>query len=427
MLSGQTVQNVADLDLATVDLTDAAWFADGPPHALFARLRAEDPVHRNPLPDGTFCWAVTRHADVSAISRDTATFSSSRAGIFLHPDQVIPLALTQNLLLYKDPPEHTKYRSIMQTAFTPHTVAKLEDAVRERVTRTIDRFIENGSCDFVDDVAIPVPLGVLTELMGVPEEDIPQFMEWTEQIEHAQRAPEPAAASETFVHMAGYLHGQIERQMDEGVEESLVMRMRAAEVDGNKLDDSEILVFFGLLAFAGNDTTRNTTATGMYELLKRPEVYAELVADPSLVPAAVEEILRYTTVVQWFNRTATTDTTVNGVDIAEGDRVLIWYASASHDEEVFDDPQTFDIHRVKPEHKAFGGGGRHFCLGAGLARLELKVLFEELTRRLPDLAPAGDVERLPSSWAHGLTKMPVTFTPGPREASWHSGRGGVDG
>ena len=400
------------VELASVDLTDAAWFADGPPHALFARLRVEDPVHWNPLPDGSGCWSVTRHADVSAISRDTATFSSHRAGIFLHPDQVVPLALTRNLLLYKDPPEHTKYRLILQKAFTPHTVAALEDAVRARVKWTLDAVIGAGRCDGVDDIAIPIPLGVLTELMGVPDEDTAKFAAWTEQIEFAQRAPGPEAANEVFVEMAGYLHGQIERQATEGLEDSLVMRLRAAEVDGNRLDDAEILVFFGLLAFAGNDTTRNTTATGLLALLERPEVYAELVADPSLIPAAIEEILRWTSVVQWFNRTATTATQIAGTPIAEGDRVLMWYASASRDEAVFEDPQTFDIHRAKPDHKAFGGGGRHFCLGAGLARLELRVIFEELTRRMPDLAQTGPAERLPSSWANGLVSLPLSFSPG---------------
>jgi cholest-4-en-3-one 26-monooxygenase len=406
----------AEVELASVDLTDASWFAEGPPHELFARLRAEDPVHRNPLPDGTHCWSVTRHADVSAISRDTETFSSHRAGIFLHPDQVVPLALTQNLLLYKDPPEHTKYRLILQKAFTPHTVAALEDAVRTRVTKTIDKVIEQGHCDFVRDIAIPIPLGVLTELMGVPDEDIPKFADWTEKIEYASRAPEPAAASEVFVEMAGYIHGQIERQTAEGLADSLVMRLRAAEVDGSKLDDAEILVFFGLLAFAGNDTTRNTAATGTLALLERPDTYAELVADPALIPGAVEELLRWTSVVQWFNRTATKDTEVAGTPISEGERVLIWYASASRDEDAVEDPQTLDIHRAKPDHKAFGGGGRHFCLGAGLARLELKIVFEEVTRRMPDLELAGEIERLPSSWAHGLVSMPVKFTPGAREA-----------
>lgn len=192
------------------------------------------------------------------------------------------------------------------------------------------------------------------------------------------------------------------------------MKLRAAEVDGERLTDPEILVFFGLLAFAGNDTTRNTLATGMHTLLQHPEQLQELVDDPALIPAAVEEILRYTTVVRWFMRTATKDTELAGEQIAEGDRVVMWYASASFDDEVFDDPTTFDIHREKPEHKAFGGGGRHFCLGAGLARAELRIALEEITSRMKDLQLAGDVERLPSSWANGLVKFPVTFTPGER-------------
>lgn len=400
------------VDLTEIDIIDSKWFEDGTPHELFARMRAEAPVRWNPLSDGTGCWCVTKHADVSTVSRDTETFSSFRAGIFLHPDQVIPLDLTRNLLLYMDPPQHTKYRLILQKAFTPNTVRALEDAIRARVVKTIDKFVADGEADIVDDLAVPIPLGVLTELMGVPEEDIKQFEEWTEEIEAAQRAPEPNAATEVFVHMAGYLHATIERQAAEGNDETLVMKLRAAEVEGEKLTDPEILVFFGLLAFAGNDTTRNTLANGLHALLQHPDQLQALIDDPTLIPNAVEEILRYTSVVRWFNRTATKDTELNGQAIAEGDRVILWYASASFDEEVFEDPTAFDIHRAKPDHKAFGGGGRHFCLGAGLARAELRIALEEITQRLPNLQQAGDVERIPSSWANALVKLPVTFTAG---------------
>ncbi|HEX4108708.1 MAG TPA: cytochrome P450 [Solirubrobacteraceae bacterium] len=404
-----------EVDLAEVDLMDVNWFREGPPHELFARMRAQAPVRWNPHPlpagDGDGFWSITRHADVSAVSRDFETFSSHEKGIFLHPDQVVPLDLTRNLLLYKDPPEHTKYRKILQTAFVPRTVAALEDAVRARVTRVIDRVIEQGHCDFAADIAVHVPLGVLTELMGVPDEDIPRFYEWTEAIEAAQRAPEPNAAAPTFMAMAGYLHEQIARQAAAGGE-TLVTRLREAEVDGETLDDNEILVFFGLLAFAGNDTTRNTTAAGMYTLLQHPEQMAAMRSDPSIIPAAIEEILRYTTVVQYFVRTAKVDSEIGGRAIAAGDRVMMWYASASRDEDVFEDPQRFDITREKPDHKAFGGGGRHFCLGAGLARLELKVIFEEVLRRMEDLRLDGEIARLPSPWAHMLTRLPVTFAPG---------------
>jgi len=404
------------VDLAVVDLMDPAWFADGPPHELFARMRAETPVRWNELPDGSGFWSLTRHADIAAVSRDYTSFSSWRQGIFLNPDQVVPLDLTRNLLLYKDPPEHTKYRAILQTAFTPHTVAKLEDAVRRRITRVVDAVIERGECDFAREIAVPVPLGVLSELMGCPDEDIPRLLSWTDRIEQAQRSPEPAAATEVFVEMAGYLHEQIARQAAAGDGESLVMRLREAKVDGEQLDDNEILVFFGLLVFAGNDTTRNTAAAGMSTLLEHRDQLEELVADPALIPAAVEEILRWTSVVQWFARTAKADTQIGGQAIAEGERVVMWYSSGSRDEDVFDRPGSFDIHRPRPDHDAFGGGGRHFCLGAGLARLELRVLFEELTRRMPDIAAAGPPARLVSNWANMTTSLPVRFTPGERLA-----------
>ena len=195
----------------------------------------------------------------------------------MNPDQVMPLDVNRNLLLYKDPPEHTKYRLILQTAFTPKTV-KVEDDIRALVTRTIDKFAAAGEADLAKDLAIPVPLGVL-EMMGLPEEDTDRLFEWTEKIEESQRSPEPASAVETFMEMAAYLHEQIARQAEEGVEDSLVMRLRAAEVEGEKLDDSEILVFFGLLVFAGNDTTRNTLASGLNTLLDQPDQLAELRAD----------------------------------------------------------------------------------------------------------------------------------------------------
>jgi cholest-4-en-3-one 26-monooxygenase len=400
--------------LDQVDLMDLKWFADGPPHALFARMRANEPVRWNALPDGSGFWSLTRHEHIAAVSRDTSTWSSWRAGIFLNPDQVLPLDVNRNLLLYKDPPEHTKYRLILQKAFTPHSVAILETAIRARVSRTIDAVIERGECDFVHDIAVPVPLGVLAELMGLPDADIPQLYSWTERIEESSRSPEPAAAGEAFMEIAAYLHEQIQIQTERGEEDTLVMRLRAAEVDGAKLDDPEILVFFGLLVFAGNDTTRNTAAGGMLALLEHPDQLAQLRADPAKIPAAVEEILRYTSVVNFFARTASTDTEIAGQPIAQDEKVVLWYTSASRDEAVFEDPDRFDIGRGASDHMAFGGGGRHFCLGAGLARLELRVLLEEVTRRIDGLERAGEVTRLPSAWANSLLTLPVRFVPGER-------------
>ena len=405
------VATIEQVDLKTVDIMDPAWFADGPPHELFARMRAEAPVRWNETADGGGFWSLTRHADVAAVSRDNESFSSHKAGIFLHPDQVAPLDLNRNLLLYMDPPDHTKYRKILQTAFVPNTVKKMSDQTRARVTRVIDEVIENGSCDFVNDIAVPVPLGVLMSMMGLPDEDFQKLFEWSEAIEAAQRAPEPNAALETFGEMAGYLHEQIQRQAEDGGE-SLVTKLREAEVDGQRLTDEEILVFFALLEFAGNDTTRNTTATGMLALIENRDQWQKLCDDPELIPNAIEEILRYTSVVNWFARTATRDTEIAGQPIKEGEKVVMWFTSASRDEDIYDDPQRFDITRSEHDHKAFGGGGRHFCLGSGLARQELTILFEELSKRMPEIELAGEVERVPSSWAHGLHSMPVTFSPG---------------
>ncbi len=403
---------IDDLDLAEVDLFDLRWHRDGPPHELFARMRREAPVRWNPLPDGSGCWTVMRHADVASVSRDYETFSSHEGGVFLHPDQVLPLDVTRNLLLYMDPPTHTKYRAILQNVFTPHAVRALEEPIRARVTRTIDAFIERGSADVATDVAVPIPLGVLTDLLGIPDSDHERFLRWTSGVEAATRSPEPAAAVEPFTQLAGYLGEQIERQSAEGRTDTVLARLRDAQIDGRPITDVEILVFFGLITFAGHDTTRNTTTNGMLALLEHPDALAQLKADPSLIVGAVEELLRWTSVVQWFNRTAMRDAELDGQRIRKGDRVVLWYTSASRDEAVFDEPDRFDIHRFKPDHDAFGGGGRHFCLGAGLARLDLAIIFEELIGRLEKVRLAGPVQRVPNTWSNVIESLPVTFVPG---------------
>lgn len=406
---------IAELPLDQVDLFDERLHRDGPPHALLAALRAEGPVRWNPLADGTGCWTVLGHAEVARASRDFATFSSHAGGVFLHPDQVAPLDFARNLLLFMDPPQHTCYRQILQSAFTPHAVRAMEDQVRARVTRAIDAFSERGSADLVAELAVPVPLGVVCDLLGVPDEDVELFLGFTEDLEAATRSPIPGTGLEPIGRLGAYLAQLLERQTAEGRDDTIVARLRDATVDGRPLTDAEIIVFFALLAFAGHDTTRNTTSGGILALLRHPDQLAELVADPSLVPGAVEEILRHTSVVQWFARTATCDTELGGQLIRQGDRVALWYTSASRDAALFDRPDAFDIHRDKPDHDAFGGGGRHFCLGAGLARLELRIVFEEVTRRLRDLRLAGEPARIVSSWTNALTRLPVTFTPGPRE------------
>jgi cytochrome P450 len=256
----------------------------------------------------------------------------------------------------------------------------------------------------------------VTELLGVPEEDFDRFLSWTTQVEEATRAAEPEAAMDVFGHLAGYLNEQIARQSAEGRTDTILAKLRDAQVDGRPLNDLEVLVFFALLAFAGHDTSRNTVSSGLLALMQHPQALAELRRDPSLTPAAVEEILRWTSVVQWFSRTAMCDTELGGQRIAAGDRVALWYTSASRDEKVFEEPDRFDIHRARPDHDAFGGGGRHFCLGAGLGRLDIAVILEETIRRLDGLRLDGEVGRIPSHWTNALSSLPVSFTPGAREA-----------
>jgi cholest-4-en-3-one 26-monooxygenase len=409
-----TTSDERDTDLTTVDPMDRTLHEQGPPHELFARMRTECPVHPGTGPDGNRFWSVTRDEDVTAVSRDPATFSSHRGGVFLHPDQVAPLDFLRQVLLFKDPPEHRNYRRILASVFTPKAISAMEDQVRAVVTDAIDRVIEEGRADFVRDIAVPVPLRVLAGLLGIPDGDVDQLYEWTHQIERAQQSDEPAGATQVFGEMVGYLHQQVERQLGEG-EDSLVVRLQNAEVDGQRLAPEEILTFFGLLVFAGNDTTRNTAATGTLALL-RHGLWSTLRDQPDIAPRAVEEILRWTTVVKYFARTATGDTEIDGQAVAEGEKVVTWFTSASRDADLNEDPDRFDITREKAQHRAFGGGGPHMCLGNQLARLELRVLFEELPRRMPDLALDGEAEFLGSNWAHALTSLPVTFTPGPREA-----------
>ena len=399
-------------------LTELATFDDGVPHALFDELRDEPPGPSGTTPEGERMVSVCRHAEIAAISRDTGTFSSHRAGIFPNKDAVFSLDLTRNLLLFKDPPEHTKFRKILQTAFVPNSVNPLEDRIRATFSEQLDAVIDRGSCDFVTEIAVPYPLKVLSDLMGLPRSDLPTLTDWIDRIEAAQISQVSDEAAPVMAEMAPYLLEQIQRQKQEGGD-TLVTKLAEAEVDGESLTDAEILVFFGLLVFAGNDTTRNTLSGGMRALLEHPDQLELLRAEPERIPAAVEEILRWTSVVNYFCRTATTDTEVGGCPVHEGEKVMIWYAAGSRDPEIVDEPHRFDVTREDVSHMAFGGGGRHFCLGAGLARLELRIAFEELLGRLSEIRLAGEPERLRSTWANAHTSLPIEFTPAPKHPKEH--------
>ena len=412
-----TTEDFTDIDLNTVDLTDLRFFESGPPHALFARMRNEPTPHWNPVQgDEPGFWSFTKAADIAAISRDPATFSSARGGVFTTTQGAVPIDVLRVVILGMDPPQHTKVRNIVQAVFTPKLIRQKADDVRRTVTELIDEVIERGECDFVDDIAVELPLRVIADMLGVPQGDRRQLFAWTNKLSKAAATADPELGLGALMEIGGYLTAiTAERAANPG--DDLISRMIAAEVDGERLSEAEITYFFALLMFAGNDTTRNTASGGMRALIEHDTEYRKLVADPAGVGNAVEEMLRWVSPIVYFTRVAQKDTTVGDHPVKEGERVALWYPAGSRDPELNDDPERFDISRNKPAHQAFGGGGAHFCLGNPLARLELTTLFEEIARRMPDMRSTGNVTRLVSNFSNELTSMPVAFTPGPRSAT----------
>lgn len=412
-----TTEDFTDIDLSTVDLTDLRFFESGPPHALFARMRNEPTPHWNSVQgDEPGFWSFTKAADIAAISRDPATFSSARGGVFTTTQGAVPIDVLRVVILGMDPPQHTKVRNIVQAVFTPKLIRQKADDVRRTVTELIDEVIERGECDFVDDIAVELPLRVIADMLGVPQDDRRQLFAWTNKLSKAAATADPELGLGALMEIGGYLTAiTAERAANPG--DDLISRMIAAEVDGERLSEAEITYFFALLMFAGNDTTRNTASGGMRALIEHDTEYRKLVADPAGVGNAVEEMLRWVSPIVYFTRVAQKDTTVGDHPVKEGERVALWYPAGSRDPELNDDPERFDISRNKPAHQAFGGGGAHFCLGNPLARLELTTLFEEIARRIPDMRSTGNVTRLVSNFSNELTSMPVAFTPGPRSTT----------
>lgn len=393
-----------------IDLLDLAHFeAGGPPHELFARLRREAPVHRHAEQDGPGFWAVTRYDEVVEVSRDSATYSSFAGGTMVADATPEQLFVVRQMMLNMDPPQHTKLRALINKGFTPRMVAQLHERIGELARAIVDRVAQRGECDFVTDVAGELPSYVIAELMGIPLDDGRELYRLTERMHTADRSPEGLAdGAQAIFEMMSYANG-IRAEKRERPANDIASTLLAAEVDGEKLTDLEFDMFFLLLINAGGDTTRNLVAGGMLELLRRPDALAALRAEPRLLPGAIEEMLRFCSPVVHFRRTATRDAVLGGQPIAAGDKVVIFYASANRDETVFPDPDTFDIGRSPNEHVAFGGGGVHFCLGANLARVEIRALFTEVLSRLHDMELAGPVERLRSNFINGPRHMPVRF------------------
>jgi len=409
--------------LDDINLLDRDVFANGVPHEWFTYLRAHHPVFRHPEPHGPGFWVLSKHADVRAVSRDPVTYSSDqdRGGVTPLEEPETPIAdAGVKVLIAMDPPEHTRYRKLVSHGFTPRMMKMLEPHVRELAARILDRAIAKGSCDFVVDVAAQLPVEVIAELIGVPREDRHKIFDWTNRL-IGEEDPEYFVGADQMrqaqVEMFMYVRELCEQRRSEP-RDDIMTELLQAEMDGDKLTDLELNAFFMFLSAAGNETTRNAASHGLQAFLENPGEYDKLVQDPErLIGSATEEILRWASPVMYLRRNVTADTELRGQALRAGDKVSVWYASANRDEDIFDDPFRFDIERQPNEHVAFGGGGPHFCLGASLARMELRVLFEELTRRVPVLRTLGPPVPLRSNIVAGIKHLPVDLGASPARSS----------
>jgi cytochrome P450 len=395
-------------------VTERENWPDGPPYELFKRLRSECPVHwtsritEYPEEDGF--WSITTADDVHTVSRDFETYSSERGGITAVTDAVMPLELVRAMFIGMDPPKHDRLKALFQRGFTPKRIAAHEDAIREITIGALDRLEGREECDLVTDVAQPVVSRVIGSFMGLSPDDDEIWARLMNQMLGAGDPDlNPEGPKTVMERDVPELFARCQRLIDERRErptEDLTSVLVHAEIDGSKLEEHEIVMGFFLLMAAGNDSTKATYCSGMRALLENPEERAKLLADPSLIPSAVEESLRMFPAFAHFRRTATRDTELNGSTIREGEKVVMWYVSSNRDETRYDDPDRFDVTR-NPEHQAFGAGGRHFCLGTALARLELRILMGETLRRYPEMELAGRPAYAESPFINQLKTLPV--------------------
>ncbi len=389
---------------------------DGPPHELFAELRGQCPVHwtsrATEYPEAPGYWSVTTAEDVHTVSRDWETYSSATGITAINA--VFPLELTQAMFIGMDPPKHDRLKALFQGGFTPRRIAAHEDAIRAIAAKVLDRLEGRESCDLVEEVAQPIVSRVIGSFMGIAEED---DIIWARLMNSSLAAGDedlspggPQAVVERDIPEIFERCGRLIAERRENPTEDLTSVLVNAEVDGEKLEEHEIVMGFFLLMAAGNDSTKATYCSGMRALMENPEQMRMLVEDPALVPEAVEESLRMFPAFAHFGRTATKDTVLHGQEIKKGDRVAMWYVSSNRDETRFEDPDRFDITR-KADHQAFGAGGRHFCLGTALARLELRVMIEETLKRYPEMRMEGSYAYAESPFVNQLKTLPVRLRP----------------
>ncbi|HXR37145.1 MAG TPA: cytochrome P450 [Candidatus Binataceae bacterium] len=406
-------------------LNDPDFFLAGDYHAVLRELRQRDPVHWCQGKDGWDFWSLTRYEDCRMVYRQPERFCSAR-GIVLPAEPRVagpnPVDYGNGLMLIStDPPRHNRVRKVVSNAFTPRAIGLREERFVAIADELIDEVAPRGQCDLVVDLAAQMPTAVICEMMGVPRPDWKYMIRLGNmsvggtdpeyQVEGSMRATQRQALDEIFAYFGRLID---ERRGKGGTD--LVSMLANGEVDSERLSDQEALFNCFLLLNGGLETTRNAISGGILELMHHPGDCTDLRADPTLMPAAVEEVLRWTSPITHMMRTAVTDTEIRGRRIGNGQKVVMWNISANRDEEVFPEPYRFDIRRTPNDHLAFGYG-EHFCLGASLARLELNVMLQQLLRRLPDLELAGEVQRLRSHIVAGIKHMPVRFTPTSRAAA----------
>jgi len=398
-------------DPQTIDIYDPDGYVAAAPHEVFAYLRREHPVFRQEMPDGTFYWAVMRHADVVEVSREPLRFSAQVGGVVLEDMPPERLEQSKNMLLMMDPPRHTALRKEVAHLFKARAIAQLEAAIRKVSREILDRAGEQRDVEFVHEVAANLPSQVFGEMMRIPEADRADINRWAELSTSGTDPdvnPDGYAGgdqSEGSVQMAAYGYEYaVRRRTEEG--DDLGLALLRTEVDGQPMTDLEFAFFFVQLVTAGNDTTRTMISSGLYELLHHPEQMEMLRADRALIPTAIEEILRYANPLHYFRRTATEDTAIAGQPIAAGEKVAMIYTSANRDERVFTDPDRFDITRSPNPHLSFGIA-EHFCLGVHLARLEGRVFFDEMLTRFPAIEQTGDAARFRSNLNNALKTLPI--------------------
>jgi cytochrome P450 len=410
------------IDLEALDVSDLSLWSDGPPHDVFDALREEAPLHWSELGDFPWesgFWSVVRFDDIAAVGRDHETFSSDRSIIVVDklepdPEKPDPLDLAANMMITQDPPRHDRLKALVQRAFTPKRALDHTERMREIINLVFDRALErhpDGRLDLVQDVGVFVPAMVIGDMLGAPREDAEQLVDWTNRtsaFEDPRMVPDLGEVWRALEEFIPYVNSMIEERQANPTDD-LTTAFIEAEVDGDRLSHEEVLMFFFLLMVAGNDSTRAVFTSGIKNLLEDPEQMDLVRSGAVPLEQVVEEFVRYNPAFAYMRRTATRETEVAGQRVATGDKLAMWYVAGNRDPGYFDDPHRFDVRRDPNPHQGFGGGGRHFCLGAGLARLELKLWIEETLRRFGEIGLDGDCERVSSTFLNQYRTMPVAL------------------